>query len=526
MIGTSFHQEALQKLSELGDVYIVGGAIRDFQVGLPAKDVDAVIGMPLAIVEENLRSFGYTPHRIGAKTETVSVFQNGERLDLTELPGSILNDALRRDFTVNALYWNVRDGALEDPLSGAGDLQAKILRACGNPEERFSEDPVRILRMVRLAVRYGLEIELLTLEAAKKTVALLSETAVERVTAEICKIIVLEDTDRALRLLDEIGYWEAFVPELARLKGLVQNRYHAKDAWEHTLHVVSNTPSELLLRLAALFHDIGKWETASRECYVWGRLKAYKHGFFVESFEIVGKDLDRLSDKNVQVHGARLDNYPNTIQVKHIALSRVKRNGFEWVTDGKRHFLQHERESARLLKEKLLPRFKFAMFLSTPGRKAEQELVFLVEHHMVGTLAFMTELRGEAAREPLTAKARKFAWKYGSDGKGFYPERVFNLLKLWRADYFGGKQRAEGDAEKFEMVQTEIFQAVEFLNQRSLSLDWKEFELFASGKGLDGVMFGRFKEQIRRLVIIEESLSLRDNSFLEREYHRFVNDSG
>lgn len=519
MLGTPFQQEIFNKLMGLSPVYIVGGAVRDSQFGLPYQDIDAVVALPLERIEENLLAWGYKPHRLGAHKPTLSLFYENERVDLLELPEEIAQDALRRDFTLNAIYYDLRENELIDPLSGLTDLQEKFLRSCGEANERFREDPLRILRMVRLAVQYDLTIDPNTWQAALEALPLLAETAGERITDELSKILVLENIEGSIRMLDELGYWQAYLPELARLKGLVQNKYHAKDAWEHTIHAVCNTPPRLLLRLAALFHDIGKWEVASRECYIWGKLTYHEKIFYVEDFRLIGKNLQRWKEKMVEVHGARLDNYPDTVQVKRINALRVRREGYEMVPDGKRHFLNHEKESGRIVR-KILPRFRFSMFLNVQGRKGETELIYLVENHMIGTLTFMSELRGEMQK--LKEKARRFAWEQGWDGHSFNFVRINNLLTLWRADYFGGKNRAEGDVELFERVQKEILKACKLLEERWLELDWHVFDDLARQKDLSGERFGRFKEQVRNRVMLDDKASLTDIQVLEHEYQRLM----
>lgn len=519
MIGTPFQQEILKKLSERSPVYIVGGALRDAHLGMPSKDVDAVTVLPLKDVMDTLTDWGYTPHLIGAHQQTVSVFRESERIDIASYSGDIRRDALRRDFTLNAIYQDVRTGEIIDPLAGIQDLQERRLKACGHALDRFQEDPLRILRLVRFAVYYGFEVDATTWQAALACIPQLQGVAVERITEELGRILILEEIDRALGLLDDLGYWEAYLPELARLKGLEQNRYHTKDAWEHTRHVVRNTPSRVLLRLAALFHDLGKWETASRECYAWGTIRRVGTGYELDGFKLIGKNIERRKNDFVEVHGGRLDNYPDTIVVKHIRSSQPTKNRFEWVPEGKRHFLQHEMESARLVKE-ILPRFCWPMVLPG-GSKGERELIFLVGHHMIGTLTFMSELRGEVERTKVRNKARRFAWEIGWDGHDFAAYRVENLLDLWRADFFGGKQRAEGDAERFDWIQGEIRNACAFLMERTKGLIWDLFDVFARDKGLEGERYGRFKDQIRRQVMLETKNALTDREFLEREYHYF-----
>ncbi|TGE32059.1 CCA tRNA nucleotidyltransferase [Desulfosporosinus sp. Sb-LF] len=523
MIGTLFHQEILKRLSVLSPVYIVGGAVRDAQLGIPSKDVDAVIALPIQEIDRQLSEWGYMPHVIGAHQQTVSLFLGTERVDIVTFNGEVEKDALRRDFTLNAIYQEVGTGEIKDPLGGLKDLHNRQLKACGHAKERFYEDPIRILRLIRLAVRYNFEIERETWLAAIEQILLLRTVSAERITEELGRILILDEVDKALGLLDDLGYFETYIPELARLKGLVQNRYHTKDAWEHTRHVVKNTPSHVLLRLAALFHDMGKWETASRECYAWGTIYPSPQGYKIDDFKLIGQNLERWATKDVEVHGGRLDNYPETIVAKRIKLARpTPNNHFEWVPEGKRHFLQHEKESARLVRE-LLPRFRWAMVLPG-GSRGERELHFLVGHHMLGTLTFMNELRGEVEQAKISDKARLFAWKIGWDGQYFNTQRVENLLVLWKADFLGGKQDAEKNVERFDRVQGKIRNACALLTEKANQLDWRYFTEFVRNKGLEGERYGRFKEQVRKRVMMSVKYSLTNTQFLEQEYAFFLNN--
>jgi poly(A) polymerase len=517
MIGTEFQQEILKKLSQLSPVYIVGGAVRDAQLGIPAKDVDAVMALPLLEIEQKLADWGYTPHLIGAHQQTVSLFQGTERLDISAFSGEVGTNALSRDFTLNAIYQDVRSGEIIDPLSGLQDLQERRLKACGGAADRFKEDPLRILRLIRLAVCYDFVIEAATWQAALERVPQLREGAAERVTEELGRILSLDQIDKALGLLDDLGYFQTFIPELARLKGLVQNRYHTKDAWEHTRQVVKNTYPRIALRLAALFHDLGKWETASRECKVWGIIRLTAQGYEVAGFKLEGKNLERWANKEAEVHGGRLDNYPDTIMVKRIKPAPARpRKQFEMVLDGKRHFLQHERESVRLVKS-ILPRFRWSMVLPR-GSLGERELEYLVGHHMLGTLTFMSELKGEMEQTKFRHKTRRFAWEIGWNGQVYDQQRLENLLDLWRADFLGGKQDAAENLARLDEIQGEIRKASAFLVERASLLDWAQFEGFTRSKGLEGERFGRFKEQVRHQVMLNTKYSLTDPQFLEREY--------
>ncbi|AGA69075.1 tRNA nucleotidyltransferase/poly(A) polymerase [Desulfitobacterium dichloroeliminans LMG P-21439] len=515
-----FIEELIKKVCTISPLYLVGGIVRDQLLNRPNKDVDGIVQISLEELEEHLREWGYHPIRIGAKHQTLSVFQQGERVDFNPYEGDLVADALRRDFTINAIFLDARTGEIIDPLNGRLDLEKKVLRACGNPQERFKEDPMRILRMVRFRVKYGMEVEGETFAAARELLSNLLEVAPERISEELSRILTIDDPITGIRLLDEIGYLDLFLPELTRLKGLAQNRYHLKDAWEHTLHVISNTPAQLILRLAGLFHDLGKWEVASRECYVWGKCRAEDKGYFIGDYQILGRHLHRYNGEFVEVHGARLDNYPRKIQVKRMGKDLSRRSDFEWVQGGKRHFLGHEKESGQL-SQQILSRFRFSMVLGKEGAGGEKDLIWLVENHMSGTQSFFSELRGEGSGAHLHHKMRRFVWDKGWDGRTYNLKRVDQLLSLWRADFYGGKRREPQEEEIFDKLIEKLRIVNLAVQRRNEELDWDQLVKFARDHTIEGREWGDFKETLRRLLVLSEETILLDEEYLAKEYKHF-----
>ncbi|MGC7870773.1 HD domain-containing protein [Desulfosporosinus sp. SYSU MS00001] len=451
MFGSSFQQEVLKRLSLICPVYCVGGAVRDAELGIPNTDVDAVVALSSEEIFNFLSRWGYTPHLLGTKLQTVSLFQEADRLDLVSFPGELERDALRRDFTINAIYQDVKTGKIEDPFLGLRDLRNRYLRSCGNPSDRFKEDPLRVLRMIRFAVKYYLSIEPETWQSAVIFVPQLLEVSKERVTEELGKILVLENVARSLSLLDQIGFFQLYIPELSRLKGLTQGRFYTKDIWEHTLNVVKYSPDQITLRLAALFHDLGKWQIVGRE---------------------------------------------------------------------KGHYFLHEKESARLSRE-ILTRFRWSMVLPG-GTHGEQEVEYLVRHHSLGYRIFRKELRGEADWQKVSFKARCFAWRIGWNGQVYDPLPVENLLRLWQADFQGGRQVHRDDFERYAKIQSEVRAASLWITERIKTLDWKVLTQFAQKKDLRGKNYGRFKEQVSRALIRCPEYCLNDTIFLEAEYRTFL----
>jgi len=175
--------------------------------------------------------------------------------DAVSFVDRIDQDLARRDFTINAMAYSPTRG-FADPFGGQADLNNKLLRAVGTPENRFQEDSLRILRGVRFAVRFGLTVEESTLGAMFSQVSLMDNLARERVFDELCKLLPLvtaEDLRRFAPVLCQV------IPELRSLVGYDQkNRHHVHDLYTHTALVVEHCPAELPLRWAALLHDIGK----------------------------------------------------------------------------------------------------------------------------------------------------------------------------------------------------------------------------------------------------------------------------
>ena len=196
-------------------------------------------------------------------------------------------DLARRDVTVNAMAWSPKL-SFADPFGGREDLKRHILRAVGDPEVRFREDSLRILRGLRFAVRYGLAVERETEDAMHSQAFLMDNLAGERVFEELCKLLPLvnaEDLGRFAPILAQV------IPEIAPMIGFDQRSpHHAYDLFTHTAHVTAGVPGDLPLRWAALLHDIGKIPTFTQD--ETGRGHFYGHAG--KSAEMADKVLRRL----------------------------------------------------------------------------------------------------------------------------------------------------------------------------------------------------------------------------------------
>lgn len=250
--------------------YAVGGCVRDLVARLTPKDWDVATDATPAEVR---RIFARTVP-LGLRYGTVQVRDFGEAVEVTtfraesdyadrrhpgtvEFVDSIHTDLARRDFTFNALALDAR-GTLVDPFDGVGDLEARVVRAVGDPAARFREDALRMLRAVRFASQLDAVIEARTLAALQAAAPLIREISWERIRDELSRMLVLGNVARVLVLLQETGLLAPILPELAACVGVEQNRHHRYDVWWHTVETVAHVRGDLTLRLAALLHDAGK----------------------------------------------------------------------------------------------------------------------------------------------------------------------------------------------------------------------------------------------------------------------------
>lgn len=273
MILPDYVRDILRQIENAGyEAWCVGGAVRDALLDLTPGDWDVTTSAePDAI----LRLFAPNALPTGLKHGTVTV-GGGKKVEVTtfrrdgayldnrhpehvEFTRSLREDLARRDFTVNAIAVDLR-GRMEDPFGGQKDLAAGLLRAVGEPEQRFQEDALRILRGLRFAARLGLQIQPETAGAIRRCAPLLRAIAPERILTELtgmlCGAHVLEVL---LAYPDVLG---VFMPEILPCVGFDQcSVYHCCDVWEHTARAVAAVKPLPALRYAMLFHDLGKPET-------------------------------------------------------------------------------------------------------------------------------------------------------------------------------------------------------------------------------------------------------------------------
>jgi poly(A) polymerase len=309
---------------------LVGGPVRDAFIGRPVHDLDFTtnanpdqilsVVRPITDAQWDIgRAFGTIGARIGADTVEITTYRadsyDGEtRKPSVEFGNSLDADLTRRDFTVNAMALRLPSQVLVDPSGGLDDLLAALIRTPASPEISFGDDPLRMLRAARFSSQLGFAVAPDVLEAMTGMAAQLSIISVERVADELSKLLRSDDPVPGLRLLVETGLAELVLPELPALKLEVDEHAHHKDVYEHSLTVLRqaieleksrhpDSEPDLILRIAALLHDIGKPATRRIE---GGGVVTFHHHDVVGS-KLASKRLRALKfDKETITSVARL----------------------------------------------------------------------------------------------------------------------------------------------------------------------------------------------------------------------------
>ena len=269
--------ELLATLHRSGhSAYAVGGCLRDALLGREPADWDLTTDAPPDRIQSLFphslyeNRFGtvvlrqaHAQYEITAFRRDVS-YTDHRHPDRVEFGDSIEEDLARRDFTVNAMAWGGKPGEeprFVDPHGGREDLARRLLRAVGDPDRRFHEDALRMVRAVRLSATLEFEVETETVAAIGRNAELARHLSGERIAAELVKLLAAPRPSVGLRLMERTGLLAVIVPALARQRGLPQNKIVGEDLWDHTLRTVDAAPNRTVVRLAALLHDIGKPDT-------------------------------------------------------------------------------------------------------------------------------------------------------------------------------------------------------------------------------------------------------------------------
>ena len=338
----------LARLAEHGHAaFLVGGCVRDLLMARPPKDWDVATS---ARPEEVRRIFPRTIPT-GIEHGTVTVRAGGMNVEVTtfrqegtytdhrhpdrvEFTRDLRADLERRDLTINAMALD-HQGRLHDPLGGLSDLVRGIVRAVGDPEQRFNEDALRLLRVVRFAARFGYQVEPHTEAALARCAPLIRHVSWERIREEISGLLVSSRPAWGLELLRTSGLLEPIWPELLEGVGVAQNVHHAYTVWEHNLLACEYTPPVLRLRLAGLLHDVGKPRTVSED--ERGERHFYHH-------EVVGADMAREMLRRLRYDGETVRHVTHLVR-HHLALHHypgmtdaairrlIRRIGFDYLED-------------------------------------------------------------------------------------------------------------------------------------------------------------------------------------------------
>lgn len=266
-------------LREAGyECYMVGGAVRDMYMGVEPHDVDLATNAKPAEVMSLYRSRGYKAIPTGIDFGTITVIApGGDEVEITTYrsegryidyrrpsevawEADVTKDLSRRDFTINAIAYDPITSEVKDPFDGLCDIKNRSLRAVGDPYERFSEDPLRMMRFIRFVGRLGFKPDPGTVRAIRDLRQELAKISKERVRDELLETLRTRDATRAIRLAVSTGLMDYVIPGLSGLDGMEQNElWHRFDVLTHSLKTMENLPrNKPLLRLAGLIHDIRK----------------------------------------------------------------------------------------------------------------------------------------------------------------------------------------------------------------------------------------------------------------------------
>lgn len=339
---------ALEKLNKKGYLaYVVGGSVRDIVMGGIPNDWDITTNAK----PEQIKAIFDKTVDTGLKHGTVSVFIDNNELEITtfrkegkysdkrhpdivEFVDNVEEDLKRRDFTINALCYNHKEGVV-DIFNGLEDIKNKTVRCIGNPDDRFNEDALRMIRAIRFSTKLDFQIEKNTFDSIIRNCSLINYIANERVNDEFSKILISNSPSKGVELLRQCGLLNILLPELQKCFGVdQQNPYHVYDVYYHILKTLESVENRLDLRLVMLLHDIGKPATKTIDNKGVGHF--YGHA---PKSAIIAKDiLLRFKYSNemiskvttlIDIHDDRIKE--DTISVKRFIAKRGWNNFWDYI---------------------------------------------------------------------------------------------------------------------------------------------------------------------------------------------------
>ena len=335
------------------NVFVVGGYVRDQLIERPSKDIDLVVSLN----EGGIRLAQFLVDATGSRTENNPViyprfgtakfyikgfddeieavmtrsetYTKGSRKPMVNY-GSLVDDATRRDLTINTLYRNVSDGELIDPTGKAiQDIENKCIRTPLDPNQTFKDDPLRMMRVIRFACKFDWMVTPDTSNAIVKNSKLIKSISVERFSDEFKKILCTDNAHIGLTDLYHSNLLSHMIPELEQLAFIPQNEYHEDLVFDHTLKVVEKTKPDLITRLGALFHDIGKEKTFDDT----------NDNITFHGHESVGADISMDILKRLAFSNDIVDRVARIVRM-HMRLKQAGSNGDKITNKGLRKFVR------------------------------------------------------------------------------------------------------------------------------------------------------------------------------------------
>ena len=325
-------------------LYFVGGCVRDALLDVPVSDFDCTTDAAPEHIKQLAQAAGADAiYAIGERFGTIGAIFGEQRVEITTYrtetytPGdrkpqvafgtTLEEDLSRRDFTINAMARAAGAGELVDPYGGKSDLKEGIIRAVGNADDRFREDPLRLLRAVRFASQFGFTIEPGTRQSIARNAVALSTISAERIAQETNKILLARQPGPAVRQLCDLGLMTWIVPEFLDLQKTASGRARHKDNFSHTLTVLDRTPPILTVRWSALLHDIAKPRVMS----VVGAEEVHFYGH-----EQVGRDMASRILRRLKFDRATVDRVRRVVELS----GRVNSYDDDWTDGAVRRFVR------------------------------------------------------------------------------------------------------------------------------------------------------------------------------------------